>query len=154
VSPASASVSVAEFERAFPVMTELGLRSYESYDSPAGQPMCEAIEYRRGAFATVNDGLCGNFTGDGVADRMAFDQTATLDLATLKTALGGDRIEFRQIVIVPEPDGSVGAGSYFAADSCDTYFYEPGWMDLAASPQLSYASKGIDANWYKTDFCP
>ena len=149
-----ANVSVAAFERALPTMADLGLRSYEFHGSSAGEPVCEAIDYRRGAFATINDGLCGNFEGDGIADRMAFDQTAIIDLAKLKTALAGNRVEFRQILISPNPDGSVGPGSYFAADGCVTYFYEPGWRALASGLPSQDATRGITENWYLTDTCP
>jgi hypothetical protein len=86
-----ANVSVDELEIAFPTITQLGLRSYEFRRYNEGEPICEAMNYRRGAFATINDGLCGHFKDDGDSDRMAFDQTATDDLATLKAALAGNR---------------------------------------------------------------
>jgi hypothetical protein len=149
-----ANVSVAELERAFPTITELGLRSYEFRRFNAGEPICEAIDYRRGAFATINDGHCGNLKGETGANRLAFDQTATLDLATLKAALAGTQVDFKQqILIEPNPDGSVGPGSYFAADGCVRYFYSPGWSALP-SDFPDEVSKGTNPNWYQTDTCP
>jgi hypothetical protein len=150
-----ANVSVPELERAFPTITELGLRSYEFRRFNSGEPICEAIDYRRGTFVTINDGLCGNFDGDGGANRLAIDQTATLDLARLKTALAGNEVDFtRQILIEPNVDGSVGPGSYFSNDGCVTYFYSPGWTALPSQDPGEEVSKGINPNWYQTDICP
>jgi hypothetical protein len=146
-------VSVAELERAFPTMTALGLKSYEFERGNDGEPICEAINYRHGAFATIDDGLCGSFKDDGVTKRFAFDQAATVDLATLKAALAGNRVEFQRILIEPNPDGSVGPGSRFAADGCVTYFYAPGWSALPTDLG-DEAPKGINPNWYQTDLCP
>lgn len=150
-----ANVSVAELERAFPTITDLGLRSYEFRRFNAGEPICEAIDYRHGAFATINDGLCGNFDGDTGANRLAFDQTAALDLATLKAALAGNQVDFtQQILIEPNPDGSVGPGSYFSNDGCVTYFYSLGWTALPSEDPGEEVSEGMGPNWYKTDICP
>jgi len=89
-----------------------------------------------------------------VADRLPFDHTATNDLATLKTALASNHAEFRQILIVPSPDGSVGPGSYFAADGCVRYFYSPGWSALRSGFPGKEVSKGMGGDWYQTDICP
>lgn len=149
-----ADVSVRDIERAFPVFSELGVRSYEFARFNAGEPVCEALEYRRGAFATINDGLCGAYDGDAVRTRMPFDAGAIADLATLKSALSGNGLDLLRIRIIQNPDGSVGSGSYFSADGCVTYNYVRGWSGLPPSVLGKELSTGIDPNWYRTDTCP
>ena len=150
-----ANVSVADFESAFPTITQLGLRSYEFRRYNEGEPICEAITYRRGAFATITDGTCGTFKDVGVVTQVAFDQGATIDLTTLKSALAGNHVDFQEYVFIePGPDGSVGPGSYFATDGCVNYYYSPDWTALPSGFPGEEVSKGIDPNWYKTDICP
>lgn len=151
--PVRASVSVRDIERVFPVLSELGVRSYQFRAFNAGEPVCEALHYRRGAFATTNKNLCGSYAADGVRSRQPFDADAIADLATMKGALLASELDLHQIRIIQNPDGSVGSGSYFVADSCVTYYYVQGWSSLPPSAPGKEVSTGIDPNWYRTDIC-
>jgi hypothetical protein len=151
-----AVVSVSAIQRAFPVLTRLGLRLYQFSTYNPGEPVCEAFRYGRGAFSSVpGDRLCGAAGDEPIASFAPFDSAARTDVSALRTALGngmGASILF--VHIRPNEDGSVGPGSLFEADRCVTYVYAPGRSALPEQIPGVSVSHWIDASWYQTDDCP
>ena len=150
--PAKASVSTAGLASTFPTIQRLGVVEFEHQEFNQGEPVCDALVYKRGAFASIpGSGTCGTFDGSTEIP-VPFDPQATSDLAALTAEF--DRIEapMRLLLIRFGPDGAVGAESSFAADGCVTYIYHPGWTTLP-DPGKEIAT-GIDMSWYRVDRCP
>jgi hypothetical protein len=134
----------------FPTIDRLSVAAYTLETNPA----CEYFEYERGAFAAnLDDEYCGWFNGHPPPHRVQFDKQASEDLAVLKGGFEKFGIPIRLISIARGSDGLVGAGSYFAADRCVTYKYEPG-RSSAPEAGKNEAVTVIDANWYRIDICP
>lgn len=153
--PSRANVSIADLERAFPLMTGLGLSTYEYRVFNEGEPVCESIRYSRGFFSSIPDSTtCGSFSDDPPDNARAFDDGANADLQRLKAALSAVApVDQQSQVRVDLVDGAVGPGSWFLFDGCVTYFYEPGWTNLPESIAGRTVSKAISSDWHLVDVC-
>jgi hypothetical protein len=150
--PAKASVSVSDLTSTFPAIQRLGVIEFEHQEFNEGEPDCDALVYKRGAFASIpRSGTCGTFSGSTEVP-VEFDPEATADLATVAAEFDRIKVPMRYALIKSGVDGAVGAESTFAADGCVTYVYYPGWTSL---PDLGKEiATGIDENWYRVDSCP
>jgi hypothetical protein len=150
-----AHVSISSLTALFPTIERLGVSKY-LVETRTDKPDCVFFEYRHGAFTSdPSDEFCRVFGEPGPTDPtpVPFDETANVDLASLRGEFNRLDVPIQYLFIHLDSDGAVGPGSAFNADRCVGYFYQPGWSTLPeADPDV--VSTGIDANWYKTDFCP
>src|SRR4029079_14920133 len=88
------------------------------------------IRYSRGFFSSrPNEETCGTFSGDPNRNAQPITDEVRADIGRWKAALAEGARSFEYIQI-EKSDGSIGAGSWFAADGCTTYYYDPNWTSL------------------------
>jgi hypothetical protein len=149
------NVSVDQFQAGFPTIVDLGLASYQYRVYNPGEPICDAIRYRRGAFTALVEEPCGLVAGDAGGDQIPFDDTARSDVARLRKALSLDAASITQIQIQIKMDSNdVASGSSFEADGCVQYFFSPGWTTLPENVPGKLVSTAVNRDWYSTDICP
>ncbi len=147
---AKAKVDVADLEGMFPRMQRMSVNVLTLESNPE----CQYFEYSRGAFTSnMPDDSCGWANGHPPPSRSAFDERARQDMATLQDGFSRLGIPIAWIYIERGTDGSIGSGSFFAADRCVFYYYAPRWTRLPEAGKHE-AVTGINPNWYKTDLCP
>ncbi len=158
-----ATVNVADVAAAFPTIERLSAVVYMLDAGGDDEPDCEYFEYGRGAFTSnPDDEFCRVFDfgdrhpggGHEGPVPIAFDAEARTDLAALKHAFEGVGAPLNSMNAVLAVDGSVASDSGFAFDRCVTYWYHPGWTALPDDISGDSVSRGINADWYKTDGCP
>jgi hypothetical protein len=163
LAPSKASVKVSDIESVFPTIEQLSAVVYMHEPGIDGAADCEYLEYERGAFTSnAADEFCRVFDFDnrhpgGSSEGPApvtFDAQALTDLAELKKAFDRVSIPLDYMNVVLNPDGHVGPDSGFSPDRCVTYWYQPDWANLPEDITGDSISIGINADWYKTDWCP
>lgn len=153
VPPPKADLDVSKLEGSFPTIERLGVVAYEHSTFNSGEPVCDAITYRRGGFTSLpGSATCGAF--DGVAAPIhSLDAQARGDLADLNAALAISHDGFRWIRIV-YAENEIAVGSRFAVDGCITYAYDPGLTHPPSNiPRVSEV-RAIVNKWFRVDDCP
>jgi hypothetical protein len=145
---------VSDLASTFPTLQHLGVSFFAHREFNEGEPVCDALVYKRGAFGSIpGSDTCGTFDGS-TAIPVVFDPQAVADLAAVRAQFDRIRVPMRYALIMSGPDGAVGAKSKFAVDGCLTYVYEPGWTSLPETFPGKEVVTGIDQNWYRVDICP
>lgn len=153
--PVVVSADVGAAESLFPLFEDLGLRAYWRY-AGNGAPECEYLEYHRGAFISTPDApVCQVIDPDNrptlaAPVPAAFDLQANRDLDLVKTAFAATHLDITYLHVVFLGD-HVAAGTVYSTDACAFLTYEPGWTALP--PDVESVSRGINTDWYVTDYC-
>jgi len=75
-----------------------------------------------------------------------FDLQADLDLQTLLAWYQERDLPIVYISVKRDERGEVAAQSFFNADECQSFVFEPGWTALPGD--LLEEAVAVDANWY------
>jgi hypothetical protein len=149
-SPSPSRDVVADLERLLPIIEDLQIRSYWLRDE-----QCEYIAFADSAFSSdVDDEFCGIFPdGDRSLVPAAFDAAAIADLDRLKGEFRRVGLTLDYIAASYTREGTIASGSYFSADRCVGYTYEPGWTELPEDEPGEYVYVGLDEDWWAGDCC-